>query len=780
MNDTSRHREAIELCDAALALPAKQRQDFLRSRCGDDAQLRGMVERLLGAVDEADGFLEPTDAAAFAPGQMVGPYTLVDRLGEGGMGTVYLAESRRPEYTQRVAVKIARGRLAGREVLERFHEERRILARLNHPYIAGLLDAGTTDDGAPYLVMEYVEGLPIDEYCDRNRLGIRARLALLIKVMMAVQAAHQSLVIHRDLKPSNVLVTADGLPKLVDFGIAKLYAAGDDGHSELTRVWGQVMTPAYASPEHILEGHVTTASDVYALGILTCQLLAGELPYEIDARTQHDVIRQLESGAVPRPSARLATAANAATLQRHAERRGVSPHRLIGSLTGDLDNIVLKALRFEPGRRYDSAAQMAEDLKRHLDGRPVIARPDTLGYRAGKFLRRYWLPTGALTAFVVALIAGAVSFAWQAERARAERDRTQLVNEFLQSILIEADPYEAGADATIRDVLVRADEMIAERFATSPDLEAALRRTVGYTQLGLMELDAAALNLGRAHELNLRLYGAQDQRAIQTAADLAWTAFRRGNYDAAQSGYEAALALLDPGRHELGFRIKVLNDFGVVLIDLGELERAVDLFEQVRVLMAQTDASAEEEATLLNNLAIAYHDLGELDAAETAYRQSIAIGRARSGPDTDPNLAIHLSNFALLMRQLDRDEEALELFREALQMREHILGPRHGFTGLAHMQVGRVLLEFGELNQARPHIELGLEISAQSLTDESPQLLLARALAARLLHADGDAATAAAKLGAVADRLAAAGAGHQGLWREVDAWRVDAAADAAR
>jgi len=777
MTDTERQRRALQLCDAALAQAGTQREAFLAEACAGDPALRHAVDSILGAVTQAEGFLD-RDASALAAnarvGSTIGRYTLISVLGSGGMGTVYLAERREAGYAQRVAIKLVRANLAARELLARFESERRILAGLNHPYIAGLIDAGTTDQGVPYLVMEYVEGTPIDRYCDERQLDIPSRIRLLIKVSMAVQAAHQSLVIHRDLKPNNVLITADGLPKLLDFGIAKLTlpADADSPDTGATTLFGQrALTPNYASPEQILEGRITTASDVYSLGVMAYELLSGELPYLLDTSSQRALIRATETLSVPRPSVRARQARASGKLAVIATGRGTTPKRLLSALAGDLDNILLMALRQEPERRYTTAAQFAEDLARYLDRRPVAARSDSFGYRTGRLLRRHWLPASAATAVLISLIAGVISFAWQADQARQERDRTLQVNDFLQTILTEADPYTAGADASIRDVLRKADGMIADRFAQAPDLEAAIRRTVGYTQLGLLDLDAAGSNLSRAHALNLQLYGHRDQRSLQTRADLAWTAFRRGDMTAAREGYEIVIAELHPGL-SADFRATIMNDYGVVLIDLGDYAQAAALFREVLAMQPVLDMGPAQHASTANNIAAAYHDLGDAAQAEHWYRESIAIGRAQPGADNDPNLAIHLNNLAVLLRDGGYADEALALFREALEVRINALGPDHGFTGYSRLQLGRQMLDMDALEPARAQIVTGLEISRATLPQSSPQVLLGRALAARLALHDGDGTFAIAELEAIA--RAAADGGYGGLESLFTTWHDQA------
>ena len=741
MSRPEQQRQVLEICDRALEFAPEARAKVIAEACGQDPVLQAEVDSLLALLAGAGPFLEDRCAPVAVPrhaGTQLGPYHLVEKLGEGGMGTVWLAERRDPGFTQRVAIKFVRGAISTTELLARFESERRILAGLNHPYIAGLIDAGATSAGEPYLVMEYVEGTPIDRYCNDRRLDLAARTRLLIKVAMAVQAAHQNLVVHRDLKPNNVLITADGLPKLLDFGIAKLarHDSLEPAETGATTLYGHgAMTPNYASPEQILEGRVTTASDIYSLGVLAYELLVGELPYRLDARSPRELVRMMETLSVPRPSQRLANSGASERPAQIAHARSTTPRRLTSSLAGDLDNILLMALRVDPARRYGSAAQFAEDLARYLDRKPVEARPDTFVYRTTRFLQRHWLPSSAAAAVLVSMVAGVIAFAWQADQARAERDKTLLVNTFLQSILIEADPYQAGADATIRDVLRAADAMIAERFAGLPDLEAPLRRTIGYTQLGLLDLTAAEANLSRAHEINLALFGPRAQATLQTAADLAWMAFRRGELDAALEGYDRVVAQLDADLPD-EFRLSILNDYGVVLLDVGELERAIALFEDILEKERELGIEPAREATFANNIASGYHDLDDNERAEHWYRRAIALGRALPRADTNPDLAIHLNNLGVLLRGRNRDDEVLALFEESHAIRVAALGPTHGFTGYSHLQLGRQLLDMQRVNEAGPHLERALAISEATLPDTSPQVRLARELAVRMAAID--------------------------------------------
>ena len=450
-----------ELFDAALELSPESRAAFLDEACRADPDLRRGVGDLLAVLDRAhtaELFPPLADAprGLLAFGERIGPYRVLHELGAGGMGVVFLAE--RDDIEKRVALKLVReGGLASGDRVRRFLLERRVLARLEHPNIARLLDAGVTELRLPYFAMEYVSGTPIDRYCDERRLPIAERLSLFRTVCEAVHHAHQNLVVHRDLKPSNILVTADGQVKLLDFGIAKLLAHHESSPAEEARTGLLMLTPEYASPEQVRGEPVTTASDIYSLGVVLYQLLTGHRPYRFNAKTPAEVERVVCREAPQRPSEVVTrTVTGAQVAATHAPvtpewvgvARNTSPERLRRRLRGDLDTMVMKALSKEPGRRYVSAAQFADDLRRHLVGLPVLARKDTASYRAGKFLRRHLVGVVAVIVLVSTLVAGVVSTAWQAQRAEAQRivaeERFRDVHSLATTVLFEI--HDAIAD----------------------------------------------------------------------------------------------------------------------------------------------------------------------------------------------------------------------------------------------------------------------------------------------------------------------------------------------
>jgi serine/threonine protein kinase/tetratricopeptide (TPR) repeat protein len=448
-----------ELFELALELSASEREDFFADLCQkDDSLLQSVVidrvKSLLLGYDQAEEedflcrpliqlSLDDVQANAFQPGQQLEHFRILRLLGEGGMGEVYLAED--AELERKVAIKVIKGNLKTKEVLRRFYSERQILANLQHPNIARLLEASATADGLPYFVMEYVEGQPIDIFADQHRLTVAQRLKLFRTICSAVNYAHQNLIIHRDIKPGNILVNSDGEPKLLDFGIAKLLQPTDAKQAEQAETMLQAMTPEYASPEQVNGGPITTATDTYSLGVLLYKLLTGHRPYKLKCITAEEMQSAIRGQEPERPStavSRIEEAPDGAepiTPVLIGEARGSDPTRLRRGLRGDLDNILLMALRKDPGRRYASAEQFSEDIRRYLDGLPVIARKDTLPYRTTKFVQRHKIGMAAASLVLLTLIGGIATTAWQArvaqrERTRAERrfnDVRELANSFM-------------------------------------------------------------------------------------------------------------------------------------------------------------------------------------------------------------------------------------------------------------------------------------------------------------------------------------------------------------
>ncbi|MFN0123255.1 MAG: protein kinase domain-containing protein [Blastocatellia bacterium] len=477
---TERWRRIEDIFQSVADLPPAEQAAMLSEQCGDDLALRREIENLLGSADEDDFLQNPIQAAArFLPesaedelsGSRIGPYHIVRRLGQGGMGAVYLAERDDAEYYREVAIKVVRRGMDTGFVLNRFRVERQILASLEHPHIARLLDGGTTDDGLPYFVMEYVAGKPLAEYCRERELTIEERLRLFLPVCAAVQHAHQKLIVHRDLKPGNILVTAEGTPKLLDFGIAKLLDPSFSpiaAQTTLTAV--RLMTPDYASPEQVRGVPVTTASDVYSLGAVLYELLTGERPHRFAANTPVEIERAICDTAVERPSA-------------VAQRTGGALTRTHRRLTGDLDNIVMMALRKEPERRYQSVERFAQDIQCYLAGHPISARSESFAYRSGKFVRRHKLAVTAAALILISLLGGIVTTTRAARVARAERARAESSLDSAVAARAEAEKQRAEAERQRLLAERQSAETLTQRErAEAQAVEAGRQRRFAETQ----------------------------------------------------------------------------------------------------------------------------------------------------------------------------------------------------------------------------------------------------------------------------------------------------------
>jgi non-specific serine/threonine protein kinase/serine/threonine-protein kinase len=514
-----RWQRVKQLLDEALAVESSERAAFLDRTCAGELELRREVESLLASHEQAGtGFLKnpAVDLRAVVPlptplyqGRRVGVYQILEEIGHGGMGEVYRAVRADGQYEKEVAVKLVRGGYDTGSMLERFRNERQILASLDHPNIARLIDGGTTEDGIPYLVMELIEGKPIDQYCDEHQLTITERLQMFRQVCAAVQFAHQRLVIHRDIKPSNVLVTSEGVPKLLDFGIAKILAPIHDAQTTLT----QAMTPEYASPEQIRGEPITTATDVYSLGVVLYQLLTGRSPYQGDTSSPHKLAMAVCDTDPARPSAVVLSQgpqrdndAAAVAKPEFVSRVGENaPAKLRRRLAGDLDNIVLMALRKEPARRYASVEQFAEDIRRHLEGLPVTATKGSWSYRAGKFVGRHRTAMAASVLVAVSIVAGVAATIRQARIATAERIRAEKrfddVRKLANSLIFEIhDSIQSlpGATPSRKLLLDRAVEYL-DKLSQDAGGDVDLQRELafGYQRLSAVQGDTSQSNLGQ-------------------------------------------------------------------------------------------------------------------------------------------------------------------------------------------------------------------------------------------------------------------------------------------
>ena len=612
----------------ALELPVDERAAFLDQACDGDHSLRREVESLLEAHADADAVLgQPLTEGERDPmiGQTIGVYEITKRLGAGGMGVVYEGCRTGADFEQRVAIKLVRsGSIAPEDVIARFRLERRVLAQLEHPNIARLIDGGSTAGGQPYLVMDLVEGEPIDAYCDRTKMTVHERVALVRAVCGAVTHAHRNLVIHRDLKPANILVrdTPDGPePKLLDFGIAKLIE--EDAAPDVTVTAQRRLTPAYASPEQVRGEIVTTSSDVYALGVILYELLTGKTPYAGTDSLESAILTSTPT----RPSA-VITGDPAIAAERSTE-----PAQLRRALKGDLEHIVLMALRKEPDRRYASADQLADDLGAFLSGLPVRARPDSFGYRATRFVQRNAWGVSAAVVVAIALVIASVVSTISFVRAEAARVKAEAVSSFLTDMLGSIDPeYAKGRDTSVlAQMLAEASQRVDAELAEAPESAAELHLAIGQVYVSLGQYPEAETHLARAAELRL------EQQDVLGAADV-------------------------------DLRLSELFQL------LSRFEEAEPLIrEVVRVRQNNLGARHPGVADALAQLGLLQENAGDIGDAEVTLRTAVEIQREGSSDD-DPALARTLNLYGLYFDHRRRPEEAMPLLVEALEIARRGLG----------------------------------------------------------------------------------------------------------
>jgi eukaryotic-like serine/threonine-protein kinase len=616
-----------EVFSRVLELPQEQRSGALHASCVGDDALRAEVESLLQHADPPREFLSESALGAgllLSGGAelkdelvdaLIGPYRVVQRRASGGMGTVYLAVRADGQFDQQVAIKVVKRGMDTEEILRRFGQERRTMAALQHPNIAHLLDAGVMPDGRPYLVMEYVNGIPIDHYCDEHRLTTRERLRLFCVVCEAVR-----LVVHRDLKPGNILVDDKGAPKLLDFGVSKVLLG--TGSAEVTALEEQRFTPEYASPEQVAGQPLSTSSDVYSLGIILYELLTGQRPYRFVTRTVSEISRVVCEQEITPPSVAVqlaveqpanGDASNEADPSNAAvHRREASTDRLRRRLLGDLDTIVLKATHKDPARRYASVEQFVSDIDRHLSGRPVLARPDTLAYRCQKFVRRNSL---AVTGASVALVSLAIGFAttlWQVRVASLERDgaymardQAEATADFLQRMMAAADPSNEGPDTKVRTVLEAADRRVDSDLKGHPLVQATVWSTIGRTYLGLGLLEQAEKSMTVARDTRIALLKPGHHDLAESEFDFAQLYHAQGKYDAAEQLLSRCLETHRRQRGEANLDIaRVLNDLGAVRRAAGKIAESETAHrEALKIREHLTGRASLAVAESLNNLA---------------------------------------------------------------------------------------------------------------------------------------------------------------------------------
>jgi serine/threonine protein kinase/Tfp pilus assembly protein PilF len=720
MKDASQ-KSLEELIEEARTLPPAQRLPYLHRACSDESSYASAVEQLKSRVEWFDE-IEPSHEGlniTNVAGEMIGPYKTIRSLGQGGMGEVFLAERVDRQFQQQVAIKLVRAGLLSKHIQGRLRQERQILATLEHPNIARLYDGGATQDGTPYIVMEYVDGKPVDVYCDEHALTIPERLRLFQTICSAVHRAHQNLIVHRDLKPSNILVTAEGTPKLLDFGIAKILDDRQMMHTmAVTQADVRMLTPYHASPEQVRGEPITTSSDIYVLGVLLYELLTGFKPYSPKSNRLAEMERAICDEDPPLASHAISAALHIedSGVEEIAAKRSSTIGRLRRSLAGDVDTIIAMAMRKEPSRRYSSVEQLVSDIEYHLNAMPIVARADAWSYRAAKFVRRHALVVAMSSALIALLVAFTINTYLQSERiaqerdiadtqrirAESERERAEAVSNFLIDSFRLADPSQSRGDSiTAREILDRGATRISSELRNQPALQATLLDTIGRVYLGLGQYGRAQPLVEQSLSIRRAVFGSDSLEVARSLYNLNRVYEKKGDLDKSES---LALQSLEINRKLTGDSslesAESMCRLGVIRLEKGELANAKQMFESCLSIRTQILGPDSEQLTApLDNLAGIEQYRKHYAEAESMLRRAIDIDRASRGTD-HPQYIRHLHNLAMMLHEKRDLAAAAAPYRESIDLFKKVLGPEHPETIDAMSNFGVFLIDEGRLREA--------------------------------------------------------------------------------
>ena len=722
----------------AIRLSPEERETFLEEACNNNPQMKEEVESLITSYFNSGNFLEAPILQLEEPvaddyliGMIIGKYRIEEKIGDGGMAVVYSALRMDGQFKRRVAIKLIKRGMDTDEIIRRFKIEQQTLAELDHPNIARIIDGGTTDYGTPYFVMELIEGESIDKYCRDNKLTTQQILLLFQKVCSAVQYAHHNLVVHRDIKPGNIFVTKDGTPKLLDFGIAKLLNNSND-QTNLTKTGLKVMTLEYASPEQFKGQHITTSTDIYSLGVVMYELLTGQFPYTFKNILPYEIERVIcnidplkPSSAITKGDAKTGNDLDSIIINPDSQPGDIKKVRK--NLSGDIDNIVLKAMQKEPGMRYPTVEQFSEDIRRHLSGLPILARKNSLGYRSKKFFVRHRTATISATVILCIIVASIIGAIYQAKIAANERDKAQIetvkvnkINSLLQNMLSSADPYVTGKDVKVVDILDNTAKGLDKELKNQPEINASLKTTIGITYQNLGIFDKAEWQLDKALEIRKSIFGENNDETASSYKNLASIYYSEGRFDEAKILYEKSIKIHKKFPKPKNIALAdALNEYAELNLELGKYDTAIQYFNEAYLIYREFGENNYNFSAVTNNLAMAFDYKGELDSAEYLYRKALKISYNLTG-NRDLQIAHESNNLAFILHEKGDFQGAIELYRKSLEIRVKNLGENNSEVGLALCNLGGELFYTGAYAESLEKINEALKVWKKTLPADHP------------------------------------------------------------
>lgn len=802
--DQEQWQKVNAIVDTALDLEGKEQTIYIDEQCGNDKELKRKVTELLESIEnsETENFLEgsapyPKHLAADLArkeeetqesslvGETIDSYRILELIGHGGMASVFLAERADEVYEGKVALKLMRQGMDTPSNKARFKRERNILANLEHPHIARLRDGGVTDKGLPYLVMEYVEGTPLYVHCDEHTLTIEQRLDLFKSICEAVQYAHKNAVIHRDLKPANILVKEDGTVKVLDFGIAKLLEPEDPDQTLFqTRTGARMLTLGYAAPEQIINDPITTATDIYSLGVVLYELLAATSPFDMDEKNLSEIESLIRTKTPRKPSTKYSELSQPER-NKAASQRAANTNTISNKLKGDLDAIVMKTLRKDPEARYNSVDQLLQDLNRLHNNLPLIARKDTVRYKTSKFINRHKTGISVTAAFVLMII-GFIGFhTWQIteerNQAQLEAEKAKETSQFLVSLFSASNPSETLGDTIrVRTILERGLKQI-NQLQAQPEVQSQMLQTMGNVYRNLGEYDKAEKLLTRSLKIQTKIFGEQSAKVAsvyndlgglhqkaqeiqkaepnykkalkirksvlgtehlkyaETLSDLGALMRLKNNLDSAQTLYNKALSIR---RNKLNSNhpdvANSLNNLGVLQKAKGHFQKSQEYYQEaLKIRRNHLGKNHPKVANVMNNLAVLYRTMGKFDLAEQYYAQTLDIRKQVYGQN-HPLTAQSLNNFAGFLVDQGNYDQAETYYRQALQVRKNFLGPSHIQTGTAYNNLANALFEKSQLDSAGQAYRNAINIYASSLGEKHRYVGIVKSNLAKTLTAKNE------------------------------------------